>query len=121
MSEDAADRWRKDLRERDEAVHARENADALAHEVAGLSRRNAELAAALTQARAGIDVRDAMMRDLTARTREQEGQLAEATARADRAEGTLAEVLGSVRWRAGGAVSSAVRLPVRTIRKLGGR
>ena len=121
MSEDAADRWRKDLRERDEAVHAQENADALAHEVAGLRRRNAELAAALTQARAGIDVRDAMMRDLSAHAAEHDAALAAATARAEQAERSLAEVLGSLRWRAGGAVSTAVRLPVTTIRRLGGK
>lgn len=121
MSADAVDRWRADLRERDKAVHAQEHADAAALEVRGLRRRNAELAAALTQARAGVEVRDALLRDLTVRVGEQDAAIAAATARADEAQRSLAEVLGSLRWRTGGMVSAAVRLPVTTIRKLGGR
>ncbi|WP_448073191.1 hypothetical protein [Georgenia yuyongxinii] len=105
--------WREHLRPQDAAAHAAEAARAAALEIEGLRERHAELAAALTQARAAITVRHQLLMD-------QSVALEKARDRADQAQAALAEVLGSRRWRAAGAVASVARAPRAVLDRLRG-
>lgn len=113
--------WHEELAERNRRIHDAEHDDALALEVTGLRRRNAEFAAALAQARGGIEVRDAMLRDLAARLNSIDDDHAAAADRANDAERALADVLRSRRWRAGGAISTVARAPLVAVRRYGRR
>ncbi|TRW47671.1 hypothetical protein [Georgenia yuyongxinii] len=105
--------WREHLRPQDAAAHAAEADRAAALEIVGLHERCAELAAALTQARAAITVRHQLLTD-------QSVALEKARARADQAQAALTEVLGSRRWRAAGTVAALVRVPRAVLNRLRG-
>lgn len=113
--------WHADLQARDRAVHSAVNDDALALEVVTLRRRNAELAAALAQARAGNVVRDSLRLELITRAEELAAELEQTRAEAARAREGLAAVLGSVRWRLGGVASRAARTPAALARRWSAR
>lgn len=110
MPSDEAVYWH-DLAARDRDAHADEAARALALENEQLRLRNAELAAALVQAREAIAVRHRILED-------QSVAIAERERVAEEARQMLDAVLSSRRWHAGEAVSRAVRGPRAVLRRL---
>ncbi|MPV37592.1 hypothetical protein [Georgenia subflava] len=84
--------WRA-LATEDRRAHAAESDRALLLEVEGLRARCADLAAALTQARAAIDVRQDLLTAQSAALEERDQALAEAQA-------DYLRVVRSKRWRA---------------------
>lgn len=110
MPSDNAVYWH-DLAAQDRAAHADEAARALALENEQLRLRNAELAAALVQAREAITVRHRLLEDQSAAIAERDRVVGDAERRAVEAEHMLQQVLSSRRWQAGEAVSRVVRAP----------
>lgn len=119
MPTDEAVFWH-DLASRDRQVHAQEAARALVLENEQLRLRNAELSAALLQAREAITLRHRIMEDQSVALAERDHLLAEARSRAAEAEAALDAVLSSRRWRAGdvaGRVATKPRALLARLRK----
>lgn len=108
--------WLRDLNQRDGAIHAELNSQAAAVDDASLRSRNAEVAAALTQARHGVAVREAMISSLHADNARLRNELAAARAEAEAAQNQVESMLRSARWRAADLAVGAVRAPLRVAR-----
>lgn len=108
--------WLRDLNERDSAVHAELNSQADAVDDASLRSRNAEIAAALTQARHGVAVREEMIGALHTENARLRNELAAAHAEAEATHHQVESMLRSARWRAADLAVGVARVPVRVAR-----
>jgi hypothetical protein len=105
--------WRETLAANDREAHAAEADRALLLEIEGLRARCADLTAALTQARAAIEVRHGLLKAQAAAIDERDRQLAEARAAAQAATEAAAQALADLPLRGVARVRRAVaaRLP----------
>jgi hypothetical protein len=113
--------WRQTLAENDRAAHAAEAERALRLEVDGLRLRCAELSAALTQARAAIEVRHQLLTAQTAAIAERDTALTTALAETEQTRSAYESVVGSRRWRFFDVAARATRRLRREITRFGGR
>lgn len=113
--------WRQTLTENDRAVHQAEADRALRLEVDGLRTRCVELSAALTQARAAIEVRHQLLTAQTAAIAERDAALSAARAEAAESRSAYESVVRSRRWRSFDVAARTAGRLRGTIARFGGR